>query len=387
MRWFFHYLTVDRPVGGLKQIRLAAALLRDAGVETFLVRDRTYQKAPPGTDDAGLYGVPVPDAGFQVEDAADHLGPDDVLILSEVVLAELLAPARGRGFRLGMFNQNGFYALRQAPPRSAVRGAFEFALANAGYVGGVCQTAYALPPERVFVLPYWVARGPFAPDAASAPARELAVAYMPRKLPEVAARVRDLVGRSHPDVRWVEIDGLPEAEVARRLRGAAVFLATQHWEGFGLPAVEAMACGCLVAGFAGTAPFPSPYATPANGFWAPDGDATAAAVAVGRAIDVAKVGGEARDRVLAAGRATAARYEYAPAIAAWAAAADVIRRRAYRDRTDAPPRPGWRDRLAQLRVLSDAGRLGWAGRVLGLGGWVTRPLRRLAAGRSRGATG
>ena len=68
------------------------------------------------------------------------------------------------------------------------------------------------------------------------------VAYMPRRgfriLLRCLLRVRNL--DFHP------IDGLAEAEVARRLRRSGVFLASAVGEQFGLPALEAMAAGCVV---------------------------------------------------------------------------------------------------------------------------------------------
>src|SRR5439155_243529 len=76
--------------------------------------------------------------------------------------------------------------------------------------------------------------------------------------------------KAEPQVPWVEIDNVPEAEVARRFRQHAIFFATQDQEGCPMPALEAMTCNCVVTGYAGTQAFPHPYATPANGLWAPD---------------------------------------------------------------------------------------------------------------------
>jgi glycosyltransferase involved in cell wall biosynthesis len=42
------------------------------------------------------------------------------------------------------------------------------------------------------------------------------------------------------------VDGLNEQEVSKRLKQAGIFLATSLGEQFGLPALEAMAAGCLV---------------------------------------------------------------------------------------------------------------------------------------------
>lgn len=68
------------------------------------------------------------------------------------------------------------------------------------------------------------------------------VAYMPRRGVDHARACM----RAAPALDFDAIDGADEAEVARRLKRAGIFLATAVGEQFGLPALEAMAAGCLV---------------------------------------------------------------------------------------------------------------------------------------------
>ena len=68
------------------------------------------------------------------------------------------------------------------------------------------------------------------------------VAYMPRRGVDHARACM----RAARDLDFDAIDGAPEAEVARRLKRAGIFLATSVGEQFGLPALEAMAAGCVV---------------------------------------------------------------------------------------------------------------------------------------------
>jgi glycosyltransferase involved in cell wall biosynthesis len=61
------------------------------------------------------------------------------------------------------------------------------------------------------------------------------------------------------------------------MREYQMFFAAHHQEGCPLTALEAMACGSVVAGFGGTERFTHPYATPGNGYWADsDNDADSA---------------------------------------------------------------------------------------------------------------
>ena len=68
------------------------------------------------------------------------------------------------------------------------------------------------------------------------------LAYMPRRGFPIVRRCI----RSNPELEFVPLDGLDEKEVARNLKRAGVFLATAVGEQFGLPALEAMAAGCVV---------------------------------------------------------------------------------------------------------------------------------------------
>lgn len=75
-----------------------------------------------------------------------------------------------------------------------------------------------------------------------APKYDNVVAYMPRRGYPLARTCM----RACSDVDFVAIDGLGEADVSRILQNAGIFLATSVGEQFGLPALEAMAAGCLV---------------------------------------------------------------------------------------------------------------------------------------------
>ena len=75
-----------------------------------------------------------------------------------------------------------------------------------------------------------------------APKFDNLVAYMPRRGFQTVRRCM----RRAKGADFVAIDRLRETEVARRLGSAGIFIATAEGEQFGLPALEAMAAGCLV---------------------------------------------------------------------------------------------------------------------------------------------
>jgi hypothetical protein len=109
-------------------------------------------------------------------------------------------------------------------------------------------------------------------------ARQLQIAFMPRKGSQHLRFIQGILHHTAPelrDVAWVPIENRSEREVAQLLRESAFFLATGYQEGFGLPPLEAMACGTIVAGF--RAGGGAEYATSDNGFWVADEDSIALA--------------------------------------------------------------------------------------------------------------
>lgn len=75
------------------------------------------------------------------------------------------------------------------------------------------------------------------------------VLYMPRKNHQDIAKIRKLLPEGLFD--FVPAHGLSESQLIFEFQKSDIFLASGYPEGFGLPPLEAMACGCAVAGFTG----------------------------------------------------------------------------------------------------------------------------------------
>ena len=120
-----------------------------------------------------------------------------------------------------------------------------------------------------YIQGYEVNRKIFSPAAQ----KKRQIAFMPRKLPADATFIEATFKRRYSryaDVPWVSIDRLAQHDVARILSESAVFLSLSHKDSLGLPPLEAMACGCICAGFHGDGG--KTYMTSENGWWANDGD-------------------------------------------------------------------------------------------------------------------
>ena len=169
------------------------------------------------------------------------------------------------------------------------------------------------------------------------------IGFMPRKNKALADQIRRIFEERNPGaaVEWVPIQGQGRAGVAGMLRSCHVFLATGFPEGFGLPPLEAMACGCLCAGFTGFGGWdymrqvaggsfsPQGYALRAvpwggNGWWAADGDVLGATLGLERALEVYHFGDDALS-VVQNGAASAAAYDTGTQAAEILAALDAER--------------------------------------------------------------
>ncbi|MGB9152945.1 MAG: glycosyltransferase, partial [Alphaproteobacteria bacterium] len=137
------------------------------------------------------------------------------------------------------------------------------------------------PTLRATVVPCAVDPALFKP----APEKQNIIAFMPRKRAIEAVYIRDMFRFTHPQYRdwqWREIANASEADTARMMGEARVFLSLSRLEGLGLTPLEAMASGCTVAGFTGIGG--REYATSDNGFWANEDDFPACNTALAQAV-------------------------------------------------------------------------------------------------------
>ena len=152
---------------------------------------------------------------------------------------------------------------RLAYDRAARRAAHVIAISE--WVRGRVVARLGLDPARVHAIPLAVDHGRFAPDTSVA--REPFLLYPARPWPHKNhARLFDafaLVRRERPELRLVLTGvghdparlppgvetrgGVGPAELVSLYRAASALVFPSLYEGFGLPPLEAMACGCPVA--------------------------------------------------------------------------------------------------------------------------------------------
>ncbi|MHC1790413.1 glycosyltransferase family protein [Solidesulfovibrio sp.] len=299
--------------GGLVVLAEAAAGLAALGHDVRLVlRDPA---APPLALPPGLPVDALTEAG---------MGPGDLFLVPEG-WPNALAPGLAAGARCVVYCQNWAYLWNGLPEGV---GWDRLPVAFLAVSDPVAQFIEQATGTRPPVLRPAIDPARFFPPPAKPVPEPVRVGYMPRKNKALAAMLRRMAeartARTGIAYDWLPIEGLAPDGVAEALRGCHVFLATGFPEGCPLPPLEAMACGCVVAGFAGFGGFdymrqagdggyaPSvalrAVAWGGNGFYAADNDVFGASRCLEQAARLWLGGGAPLDAVLENARQTAAAY-------------------------------------------------------------------------------
>lgn len=268
------------------------------------VDDRNALALPAALDNkrpSGCLAKPI--APLTVHGGALRTDPGDIWVIPEGFsrYVDALRPAPVRKL---MFCQNQYYVPFpvQPGPGAAELGVNGY-IASSVEVQRFVADVYGL--SDVPLIPCAVDPNRFAPAAQ----KKLQVACMPRKLADDAAFVQATFWRMHPrhaNAPWVSIQGSTQQQAAAALGESAVFLSLSHKESFGLPPLEAMAAGCLVAGFHGDGG--REYMNSASGWWAETGGWRACVQGLATALDLCRADAAASASVRQAMAETVARY-------------------------------------------------------------------------------
>ncbi len=260
--------------GGIKFIFRMAEVLRAQGHDAVILEE--HERRPT------WFATPaVPVVGQSVLQP----NPNQIYVLPEDQ-THMLAPLKDWPQRKIVYIQNHFYA-------GFGEGAASYA--DYGVTDIFCSSRTILdyarqrhPSLASHLIAYGIDVSMFHPAAA----RQDRIAFMPRKRPIEIGYIRDMFRFLYPAYRswqWQELSNRDEKEVAQAMSEAKVFLSLSRLEGFGLTPLEAMAGGCVVAGFTGIAG--REYANEANGFWAEEDDFPTCIAQLKAALDLAQNSG------------------------------------------------------------------------------------------------
>jgi hypothetical protein len=259
--------------GGIKMIFRHVETLRAAGGNAFVA---TADGCAPTWFDTTAPMLPL----------ADLAASDDVLVFPENHQA-LLEEFAARPNRKVVFCQSYSQVFRGLGGRLDYTSyGVRHLLCPGRQVLAFCQRR--LPGQDIHFVPNYVDRQMFQPQAV----KRMQIAFPPRKRPQEAAFIQDLFRAENPTFRavpWVALTNLSERALARTLGESALYLSLPRFEAFPLSPLEALASGCIVAGFTGFGG--RDYTTAANGFWAAEDDCLDGATQLALAARLVVAGG------------------------------------------------------------------------------------------------
>lgn len=276
--------------GGIKAAFQHVELLREAGLEAIVAtadgrRPTWFETSAPIC-------------------TLDAVAPGDVLVFPENSPALFKRFASTRQPKL-VFCQNPYYAFQGLAGRASY--------ADFGVDAILCPSLTVVrfcgmrfPGLPAHYTPFFIDENRFVP----ASAKTLQIACVPRKRALEMGFIHDLFRARYPQyahLHWHVLQGANEATVAKVLGECAVYLGLARLEAHGMTTLEAMAAGCIVAGFHGVAGG-SDSATAANGFWADEDDVIGCTQQLAAAVRLAESGGAGHAAMSKAARDTAWAY-------------------------------------------------------------------------------
>lgn len=244
----------DRVAGGIRKQYRAVDVLNAAGLSAAIVHKRPGFSCTWFSHDTRIVAA-----------GAVLVGPGDVIAVPEIYGASILdLPA---GVRQVIFNQNAYLALDSlltgGPAAAPYLDNPDLAAVTVVSEHNAEMMRYACPNAPIHRLHYGIDRAVHHSPAVPGGRR---IAYMPRRRGHEAKQLLGLLERRGALEGWevIAIQGRTESQAAEILRSSSIFLSFSELEGFGLPPLEALACGCLVVGFDGFGGrefFSAPFAT------------------------------------------------------------------------------------------------------------------------------
>jgi glycosyltransferase involved in cell wall biosynthesis len=306
---------LPRGSGGLAVLRRMGVFLHKAGFPVRFV----LREASSNAEESGVDILPWQELRLQADD----------IWLTPEGWPNALLPGLKAGARSIVYAQNWAYLLSCQPQGVHLENLpLEF-LAVSEPVARFVDMSLG---KHAAVLRPGVDTALFCPPLERKDGETVRIAFMPRKNKVFARQIGELAEvrlrrRTQPlPLEWVSIEDRSQAEVARILQTAHLFLCTGFPEGCPLPPLEALACGCVPVGFTGLGGWDymrqatdfhggavplwplreTPWA--GNGFYAADGDVPGTVLALEAALNVLARGSEELADLRRAGQMTAAAY-------------------------------------------------------------------------------
>ncbi|MAP27331.1 MAG: hypothetical protein CL578_00240 [Alteromonadaceae bacterium] len=229
------FFTVHKPVGGIKVIYQHCLLLRELGFDAYPVLMGNYK--------GNFFGYNVEYKTYAEVSAS--VQPNDIVVATE------FAPYQGLLFEKAhkvLFLQN-WIGLRVRLDEDDKHKSYR----DLGYDDVITCSDYCsrYVKEHMGIEAKTITNGIDLEQFKQIPTKRInnRILAMSRKNPKDLEKIIQHLHNTSYEIKVV--DGLTQAELINEYQKADIFLATGYPEGFSLPPIEAMACGCVVVGFTG----------------------------------------------------------------------------------------------------------------------------------------
>lgn len=257
------------PSGGVKIIYQHCEMLRRHGIEA----------TPIHLGDFIIDWFPHSINSLTRKEALANVGAGDIIICPEIIPAEAsVFPCRQKI----AFVQNWFLAdIGTGSKRRYEDFGFTGLLACSNYIKDYMASRSSLPCT---VVTNGIDLSLFKPSGAS-PTHQQVLYQNRRNVADARAAIELLPPPLRDACKFVELgNNLSQAEMIRSFQAADIYLAIGYPEGFALPPLEAMACGCVVIGFTGGGGLEH-MIDGQSALVAPDGDSAALADCLTRVLE------------------------------------------------------------------------------------------------------
>ena len=239
MSIYFLAPDLTHPSGGVRVLYRHADLLNAAGMDAAIVHQKPGFRVAWFANRTRVIHPPL------------EIGPEDILVFPEIEGPAIAQAAPG--VRKVIFNQNAYYTFRGYP---FAQGELRPPYRHPDVLGTIVVSEdshryleHAFPGLNVRRVRLGIDPALYHPREA----KERQICFVAHKHQEDAQQIISILRcrDALAGFRIVPIHNRPAEEAAAILRQSMVFLSVGYPEGFGLPAAEAMACGCVVIGYHG----------------------------------------------------------------------------------------------------------------------------------------
>lgn len=229
------FIRKDKPIGGIKVIYQHCILLKELGYTVYPVLMGKYK--------GNFFGYEL-DYKTQKQ-IKKSLKNDDVVVATEFL------PYQGLLFEPAiklLFMQNWVNIKKRLKNTDVEKSYLDLGYDHVITCGQYCTN---LVNEYMGIPSTPITNGIDHHKFHSVPHKRIPnrILALSRKKPEDLAEIIHLT--KHLNYDFIVVDSLTEEQLIQEYQRADIFLATGYPEGFGLPPLEAMFCGCVVVGFTG----------------------------------------------------------------------------------------------------------------------------------------